>query len=333
MDGKIKFYIALDVHDKVTQYAVRTWQGDITLEGQCSTTYRDVKQRIETYSHSCIVGMEASTCFYPLYHGFLQDGIPVKVANVLRIRQLIVKTDKLDAQRLSDMLRLGSFPESFIPPQEIQTLRNLVSLRHSFLQELTSLQSRIWATLHREGVRIPTRSIFSKKGLSHIIQLLKEERGGVQLPFLYSQYKNTKEELEHITKKTIAYAQQDFLQEWQKLQEIDGIGPLMASYIIAEVCPISRFASEKKLRRYAGVIPCIKESAGKSYGNRLPKSSSRALLRWALVQAVHGAIRTKGSTLHQYYQQRKVGHKSKSKMAVARALCDIVYKKLQSQSL
>jgi len=33
-----------------------------------------------------MVGMEASTCFYPLYRGFLQDNIPVKIANVLRAR-------------------------------------------------------------------------------------------------------------------------------------------------------------------------------------------------------------------------------------------------------
>lgn len=330
MDGTTKFYIGLDVHDKVTQYAVRTWQGEITMEGQCSSTYRDVKQRLEPYSHSCMVGMEASTCFYPLYRGFLHDGISVKVANVLRIRQLVVKTDKLDAQRLSDMLRLGSFPESYIPSPEIQTFRNLVSVRHSFLQELNATQSRIWAALHREGLRIPQRSIFSKKGMKQFTELINSGKAELYIVHLYHHYKHVEQELQQATTELVNYAKTNFSKEWTKLQEIDGIGPLVSSYIISEACPIHRFSSEKKLRRYAGVIPCIKESAGKFYGSTIPKSSSRALLRWALVQAAHAAIRTKNSTLRQYYQQRKAAKKNKSIMAVARALCDLVYKKLAS---
>lgn len=330
MDGKTKFYIGLDVHDKVTQYAVRTWQGDIALEGQCASTYRDVKQRINPYAFSCVVGMEASTCFYPLYKGFLQDNIPVKVANVLRIRQLVVKTDKLDAQRLSDMLRLGSFPESYIPSQEVQTLRNLVSVRHSFLQEANATQSRIWAASRKEGLRIPQRSIFSKKGMKQLTDFINQGKGELYLVHLYHHYKYLEQELQQSTAELVNYAQTHFSKEWTLLQEIDGIGPLVSSYIISEACPISRFKGEKQLRRYAGVIPCIKESAGKFHGSVMPKSSSRALLRWALVQAAHAAIRTKKSALRQYYQQRKAAHKSKSKMAVARALSDLVYKKLAS---
>lgn len=330
MDGNTKFYIGLDVHDKMTQYAVRTWQGDIILNGSCASRYSDIKQVLEAYCFSCVVGMEASTCFYPLYRGFLEDKIPVKVANVLRIRQLVVKTDKLDAQRLSDMLRLGSFPESYIPSAEIQTLRNLVSARHSYLQELNAMQSRIWAALRREGIRIPERSIFSKKGMKHLTEIINAGRAELFLVRFYHHYKRVEQELQQSTLELITYVQNHFSKEWTLLQEIDGIGPLIASYIISEAYPISRFKGEKQLRRYAGVIPCIKESGGKCHGMIMPKTSSRPLLRWALVQAAHAAIRTKKSTLRQYYQQRKALKKNKSIMAVARALSDIVYKKLAS---
>ena len=89
MNYETKVYIGLDVHVKNTQYAVK-----------------DVKSALESYLHSCIVGMEACTSFYPLREGFIHDNVNVKIANVLRIRQLIVKNDSLDARRLSDMLRL-----------------------------------------------------------------------------------------------------------------------------------------------------------------------------------------------------------------------------------
>ena len=327
MEYQTKFYIALDVHTKKTQYAVRTWEGNILLDGSCASMYKDIKNILEPYFHSCIVGMEACSGFYPLREGFMHDGIEVKIANVLRIRQLIVKNDKLDARRLSDMLRLGTFPESFIPSKEIQEMRDLVSVRHSFLEELNSTQSRIWATLTRNGIKIPERSIFSKKGLKHLELIIKEGKCGSDLKFLFQHYQDVDRSLEQSTNELIEYAKSNFPKEWKKLQEIEGIGPLVSSYVIANVHPISRFASEKKLRRYAGVIPCFQESAGKFHGSFLPKTSSRALLRWALTQAAHGAIRTKSSKLRLYYNsKRKMKHKAI--MAVARSVCDLVFMKL-----
>ena len=57
MNQETEFYIALDVHSRKTNYAIRTWQGNIVLEGECSSMYRDLKQALEPYFHSCVVGM------------------------------------------------------------------------------------------------------------------------------------------------------------------------------------------------------------------------------------------------------------------------------------
>jgi len=329
MNYETKFYIGLDVHTKSTQYVVRTWQGDVISEGKCATIYKDVKTSLEPYFHSCIVGMEACTSFYPLREGFMQDNVPVKIANVLRIRQLIVKNDSLDARRLSDMLRLNTFPESFVPSKEIQVLRDLVSVRHSFLEELTATKSRIWAVLTRHGIKIPERSMFSVKGWLHVKAIVESDKCPAELKFLFQHFHNVESSLEQSTKVLIEYAKSNFIKEWEKLHSIDGIAEIISSYIIANVHPISRFANEKKLRRYAGVIPCFQESAGKFHGSMLPKTSSRALLRWALTQAAHGAIRKKGSNLSLYYKSKKKRSKYKAIMAVARSICDLVYMRLK----
>ena len=328
MNYETKFYIGLDVHVKSTQYAVRTWQGEVISEGKCATVYKDVKSALESYLHSCIVGMEACTSFYPLREGFMHDNVNVKIANVLRIRQLIVKNDSLDARRLSDMLRLNTFPESHIPGKEVQALRDLVSVRHSFLQELTATKSRIWAALTREGIRIPERSIFSKKGMTHVKAAIESGKCPSQLKFLYQHYQNVESSLEQSTNELIEYAAGHFPKEWAKLHEIDGIADIISAYVIANVHPIARFASEKKLRRYAGVIPCFHESGGKFHGSMLPKTSSRELLRWAFTQAAHGAVKKKNSNLRLYYQSKKK-NKQKAIMAVARSICDLVYRKLR----
>jgi transposase len=320
-----KFFVGLDVHTGMTQYAVRAWNGNVISEGKTASRYADLKKILEPYFFSCVVGMEACTGFYPLRDGFLNDGVSVKVANVLRIRELVVKNDKLDALRLSDMLRLGSFPESFIPDKTLQALRDLVTLRHSFVEENVRTQSRIWAALTMHGIRIIKKSLFSKSGYELVKKLVGQPNCPVQLPLLLQHYEDTTKKLEEITKQMELYAQQHFQKEYEKLQTIDGIGPIISSYIIANVHPITRFVSQKKLRRYAGVIPCFQESAGKTYGSNLPKNSSRTLLRWALTLAAHHAIKKKTTKMHEYYKIKKQKCKQKAIMAVARMMCDKVF--------
>ncbi|MFH1510948.1 MAG: IS110 family transposase [Candidatus Woesearchaeota archaeon] len=322
-----KFYIGLDVHSKSTDYVVRTLWGDIVLEGKCASTYQDLKEQLQSYYHSCVVGIEACTFFYPLRAGFLGDDVVVRVANVLRIRQLVSTNDRVDARRLSDMLRLGTFPESYIPDKDVQELRDLVVLRHSFLQELNRMQSRIWAHITRKGIRVLERSLFSKKGFL-VVKQAAESLADTNLKMLIIHYEAVGERLEQATASLISFVKEHFPDEWSKLQEIDGIGPITSSYIIAEACPITRFSSEKKLRRYAGVIPVTQDSAGKSYGNRIPKTTSRALLRWAFVQAAHGAVRKKSSKLREYYRVKKKAKGKGTIMIIARAISDKVYASL-----
>jgi transposase len=163
----------------------------------------------------------------------------------------------------------------------------------------------------------------------HVKAIVEGGKCSSDLKFLYEHYKNVESSLNQSTQELIEYAKSNFPKEWEKLHSIDGIADIISSYIIANVHPIARFANEKKLRRYAGVIPCFQESAGKFHGSMLPKTSSRALLRWALTQAAHGAIRKKDSNLSLYYKSKMKRSKHKAIMAVARSICDLVYMRLR----
>lgn len=328
MNNEKQFFIGLDVHTKMTQYAVRRWDGEVVSEGSCSTTLRDVHSNLEPYLFSCVVGAEASTSFYPLRDGFLEKKVDFRVANVHQIRKLVAKSDKLDARRLSDMLRLKTFPESYIPSKEVQALRDILTVRHNLLADKTAAQNRIWAAACKAGLRMKWKSLFCKKGLLMIENAIEDGRLA-EGHILLSHYKHCQEMSNNATKKLVTVAKSTFPNEWSKLQEISGVGQILASYLTAEIHPIKRFANQKKLRRYAGIIPCAQESGGKTYGNMLPKYSSRSRLRWALTQAAHHAIRKKDSNMRQYYMEKK-RHKIKQKvlLAVARITCDKIYNKL-----
>ena len=165
-----KYFIGLDVHKKKTTYVVKDRIGNILSDGETATIYSELYERLEPYLKSSIVGLEACTSYYTLYQNFLKNNYNIKVANTIQLRQLIAKNDKLDAKRLAEMLRLGTFPCSYIPDEKIQRLRSLLQVRHSLIEEKTRCNNRIQAFLDRNGIVMPNQDAFGKKWRQALVQ-------------------------------------------------------------------------------------------------------------------------------------------------------------------
>lgn len=65
------------------------------------------------------------------------------------IADATVKTDRVDAKRLAQMLRADMLAESYVPPDEIRTLRDLVRTRKSLVESRTAEKNRVRAVLTR----------------------------------------------------------------------------------------------------------------------------------------------------------------------------------------
>ena len=327
-----KYYIGLDVHKEKTTYVVKDRLGNILLEGEIATLYSELYERLKPFLKSSVIGLEACTSYYTLYQTFMKNNYNIKVANTIQLRQLIAKNDRLDAKRLAEMLRLGTFPCSYIPDEKIQRMRSLVQVRHSLMEEKVRCNARIQAFLDRNGVVMPPHKAFSKKWRNALMQYMGSGEVSLELRYGYDHYVFLEKKTEQLDQELQGYACKHWGDEYQIIQSITGFGPVIACYIIAHVLPISRFQSNRKLRRYAGVVPTCKESGNKISRGRIPKTSSRKLLRWALIQAANSIGKT-DTKLGKYYRMKKRQKKNSgiAKVAVASSLIDILYKVLTTK--
>jgi len=327
-----KYFIGLDVHKERTSYCVRDKQGNILTEAEAATLYSELEPRLKPYLTASIIGLEASTSYYTLYQNFLRNNYHIKVANTIQLRQLIAKNDKLDAQRLSEMLRLGTFPESYIPEEKIQHLRSLVQLRHSLMEEKVRCNNRIQAFLDKNGVVMPSQEAFGKKWRHALVQYMGSGDVSLEMRYEYDHFEFLEKKNTQLDLEMQGYTYKHWPMEYKIIQSITGFGPVLSCYIIAHVHPINRFISNRKLRRYAGVVPTYKESGGTKSKGHIPKTSSRKLLRWALIQAANAAGRT-NTKLGRYYRMKKKqkNNASIAHVAVASSMIDIIFKVLTTK--
>lgn len=324
-----KYYIGLDVHKKSTTYVVRDKIGNIVTDGEVATLYSELSERLEPYLNASIIGLESCTSYYTLYQNFLKNNYNIKVANTIQLRQLIAKNDKLDAKRLSEMLRLGTFPCSYIPDEKIQRLRSLLQVRHSLMEEKTRCNNRIQAFLDRNGIVMPDQEAFGKKWRQQLLQYIGSGEVSLELRYEYDHFVYLEKKAEHLGQEISGYAMKHWTKEYRLIQSITGFGPVLSCYVIAHILPISRFPSNRKLRRYAGVVPAFHESGDKKSKGHIPKTSSRKHLRWALIQAANAAGRT-NTKLGRYYRKKKKQKNNAgiAHVAVASSMIDIIYKVL-----
>jgi len=327
-----KYFIGLDVHKKKTTHVVRDKIGNIVLEGETATIYSELYERLEPYLKSSVIGLESCTSYYTLYQNFLKNNYNIKVANTIQLRQLIAKNDRLDAKRLAEMLRLGTFPCSYIPGEKIQRLRSLLQVRHSLVEEKTRCNNRIQAFLDRNGIVMPNQDAFGKKWRQVLLQYIGSGEVSLELRYEYDHFVYLEKQSEHLGQEISGYTMKHWKKEYILLQSITGFGPVLSCYVIANILPISRFSSNRKLRRYAGVVPAFHESGGKKSKGHIPKTSSRKLLRWALIQAANSAGKT-NTKLGRYYQKKKKqkDNASIAHVAVASSMIDIIYKVLTTK--
>src|SRR6266576_6048408 len=99
--------------------------------------------------------MEATGVYWkPVWH-LLEEDFELVLANAQHIRNVPGrKTDVNDATWIADLLAHGLIRSSFVPPPEIQELRDLTRTRRQLTREIVQHVQRIQAVLEEANIKL-----------------------------------------------------------------------------------------------------------------------------------------------------------------------------------
>ena len=105
---------------------------------------------------------------------------------------------------------------------------------------------------------------------------------------------------------------------------IPGVGECSAMMLLAEIGEIERFRDKEALCSYAGLVPRVRESAGKAARGGITRQGS-PWLRWMMVEAAQVATRSSPAAKRYYERLLRKKHKHVARVALARKLLIAVY--------
>lgn len=310
------------------------------------------------------VAMESTGVYWKPIYNLLEGEFELVVVNPQHIKALPGrKTDVGDAEWIADLLAHGLLRPSFIPTTPQRDLRELTRYRTTLVQERARLINRLQKVLEDANIKlgavvsdvtgVSARAMLEAllAGESDPAALAKLARGrlrekrealkaalaGVQAGrlrpshrFLLAQHLEHMDYLEEAIAQVEAEIEArigpfDANGELELLDTIPGVNRRIAQIIVAEVgVDMRRFPSHRHLASWVGLCPGNNESGGKRKGGQTRKGSS--WLRQALMEAAHGAARSKHTYLSaQYHRLAARKGRKKALVAVAHSISVIVY--------
>jgi transposase len=270
------------------------------------------------------VAVEATWNWYWLQELFENHAIPMKLVHPQRAKAIAsarIKTDKIDSEILAHLLRTDLLPEAHIPTRATRLLRERLRYRASLVRLLAQIRNKLHALVAKNGLRLPSQNILSKKSLSYLTEVSLADAFRQAIDGYLRVAELLREEIDRVSLTITAHAQQDH--RAMRLTELYGIGYYLALLIVAEIDDISRFERAKSLCAYAGIVSSVHSSGQTHYTGSITKQGSK-WLRWALVEAAQHIQRK--PPFDQFYQRIKTRRGPKiARVAVARKLCKVIY--------
>ncbi|MDP9866020.1 MULTISPECIES: IS110 family transposase [Streptosporangium] len=320
-------YVGMDLHRHRSVLVSMTADGERLWTEKIDNSPAALRQTLAQAGPEPKVVLEATHGWYWATDTLQTAGAEVHLAHPLGVKAFTyrrVKNDRRDAADLADLLRMNRLPEAWIAPEPVRQLRELTRYRIKLVRLRAGGRDQIHAILAKRGIPAACRDIFGTGGRIWLQAVALPQPYAGKLGSLLRLTDALTDEI-GLLEEVIA----DLLAGhagYRAIQACDGIGPILAAVIVAEVGDVRRFKRPEQLASWAGLTPRHRESDCKVARGHITKQGPPTL-RWALVEAVQRVPATSviGQVKAGILARRSPEAKSIAKIAAARELLELVF--------
>ena len=319
----IERFIAIDSHKHYVMVGGMNQQRQWTLRPRKVQMRRFRDWAAQNLKPGDAVVLETTSNVWDIYDMVAPLVSKTVVANAYKVRQIAearVKTDKEDVRRLITLLIANIVPGVWVPPMQVRELRSLISFRWRLSKQITMSKNRLHSVIQRFNLTPPEGKLLADKNQPWWDEQEFSELTGFQVELdleIIAHLENQKAKIDQ------KLAELSDTEPWASdmvyLMQIPGFGILYSMIVLAAVGDVSRFSHAKKLVGYAGLGAGVHASGEKHQDKSITKEGRREL-RWALVEAAWGAVRSDPYWKAQYKRLTKIKHPNKAIVAIARRL-------------
>lgn len=334
-----KKYIGMDVHQASISIAVRDAVGKLVMECIIETKAATILQFIQGLQGSLWVTFEEGTSAAWLYDLLRPHVAKVVVCDPRKNALLKAgnKNDRVDARKLSDLLRAELLTPVYHGESGVRTLRELARGYLTVTKDLTRVMNRLKALYRSWAIPCAGQQVYSPRQRAAWLEKLSEAGVRRRAEQLYQQLDVLVRIRREARRELVAESQKHSAS--QLLRQIPRLGPVRVALLIALIQTPHRFRTKRQLWAYAGLALQTRSSGEYRFtGGQLQHTRKAPALRGLNVNHNHdlknlfksAATRTSASTdpLGEFYQNLLAGgmQPPMARLTLARKIAAIVLK-------
>lgn len=316
-------HLAIDLGGSQSQVCVRSSDGQVLIERRCRTS--ELGQYLAKRPPSRVV-LETCSEAFAVADAALACGHQVRVVPATLVRSLGVgsrgvKTDRRDAQILSEISCRIDLPSVHIPSARSRERKTRCGMRDALMHSRTMLINTVRGWLRATSRRPRTGSASS-------FALRVRVLCGTALPSHIEVQLETIEmlsqQLAKVDRELAAEAKRDPV--CQRLMTVPGVGWVTALRFVATLDQSERFADAHRVESYLGLVPGERSSSERQQRTGITKAGSPSM-RATLVQSAWAAWRARRKDPMQRWADEVAQRRGKrvAVTALARKLAGIMF--------
>jgi transposase len=321
-------YVGLDVHKRVVEACLVDEAGSVVHRERFALNRRTLELfATQVLRATDQVALEATTNCWAVADVLRPHVAKVLVSNPMAtkaIAQAKVKTDKVDAHVLAQLLRCDFLPEVWPPDQATRRLRELTGRRSALVGQRTAMRNRIHSVLAMRLIEAP-RKLFNAEGLAWLAAVELDEQGRRLVDSDLRQLEFLQKEIDAMDAELACRGHAN--EQVQVLMTLPGVDVATAEAMLAAWGDATRFAAADHAAAYLGLVPSTKQSASHCYHGPITKRG-RSQARWMLIEAAQHLDQHPGPLGHFFRRLAKKKNRNVAVVAAARKLAAIGWRML-----
>lgn len=265
-----KVYVGMDIGSTVTCMAAIDAKGELIDSAQFDTNIKSMAEFIERQNAKVFIMFEEGELSGWVYRELLHHADKVVVCDPKRnawVAKAGSKSDKIDALKLSELARLGSYaPVHHSEDEDMISFKLAVQHYEECTKRVTRIKNQVKGKLRRQGVIIKDKSAYRKKERERILESISNlhSRSIIAQDMELMDILNT-EKAKSLVR--VIRMSKNF-PVIERLNEVPGVGPRVSSRFVAYVQDPRRFRSRSKYLRYCRLGIVDKSSNGVPIGKK-----------------------------------------------------------------
>src|SRR6202049_2735432 len=273
-------YIGMDVHKESISSAVMNASGKIVMECVIETKASMILQFIDGLRGDLRVTFEEGTSAAWLYD-LLKPHVtkllvcdPRKNASMREGNQ----SDKIDARRLAELLRLDHLSLVYHGEHGLRTLKELVRSYLTITKDLGRVMSRVKAIYRSWAIPCTGKQVYAPQHRAEWLAKITESGVRRRAEFYYQQLDALRSLRREVRRELLEESKKH--QAWKLLCQIPSIGPIRAAVLLGILQTPHRFRTKRQLWTLGGLGIETYSSADHRYvEGQLERSKKPALIR------------------------------------------------------